>query len=180
MPENLFLHRVLIKLACLVLLPACLAAGIAAMVRQVPAVAPSVAASELPREWNGRALRPLALSEVETRFAARFPGSLARMTDGEQVLVLRTVRTPTRMLHPAADCYRAVGWRIGAQRLEQDADQALWRCFEAERGGQRMRVCERIVAADGTGFTDTSAWYWAAALGQSHGPWHAVTVARAL
>ena len=58
--------------------------------------------------------------------------------------------------------------------------QQLWRCFEAVRGAQRLRVCERIVDARGNGFTDTSAWYWAAALGQSQGPWQAITVARPL
>ena len=61
-------------------------------------------AAELPAQWNGEPLRPLALSEVETRFARQFPGTVARLTDGQQVLVLRTVRQPTRMLHPATDC----------------------------------------------------------------------------
>jgi hypothetical protein len=51
----------------------------------------------------------------------------------------------------------------------------LWRCFEAHQGGQRVRVCERIVDANGLAFTDTSAWFWAASLGQSAGPWRAVT-----
>jgi hypothetical protein len=117
------------------------------------------------------------LTEVEQRFARQFPGSLARLTDGQRVLVLRTVLQPTRMLHPAADCYRGLGWRIAHARLQQDGDGALWRCFEAERTGQRLRVCERIVDAQGRAFTDTSAWYWAALLHQSHGPWTALTIA---
>ena len=37
-----------------------------------------------------------------------------------------------------------------------------------------------IVDAKGEAFTDASSWFWAAALGQSTGPWRAVTVARAL
>lgn len=138
------------------------------------------AAFEWPREWDGRALRPLALSAVEQRFAAQFPGRIARLTDGEQVLVMREVRTPTRMLHPAADCYRGLGYRIEQARLERDAAQRLWRCFVAERNGQRTRVCERIVGADGAAFTDASSWFWAAQLGQSTGPWQAVTTARSL
>ncbi|HEY0818088.1 MAG TPA: hypothetical protein VGD46_04865 [Rhizobacter sp.] len=138
------------------------------------------AAPEWPVAWEGRALRPLALSPVEMRFAARFPGHIARMTDGAQVLVLREVRAPTRMLHPAADCYRGLGYAIAEARLERDAQAQMWRCFIAERGGQRLRVCERIVDAKGESFTDASSWFWAAALGQSTGPWRAVTVARAL
>jgi len=135
---------------------------------------------ELPSEWDGRALRPLALSAVEQRFASRFPGQVARLTDGEQVLVWREVQRPTRMLHPAADCYRGLGYRIDEGRLERDAQARLWRCFVATQGGQRLRVCERIVDAQGQSFTDTSNWFWAAQLGQSTGPWQAVTTARSL
>lgn len=136
--------------------------------------------AEAPQVWQGRALRPLALSAVEQRFASRFPGRIARLTDGEQLLVLRDVSAPTRMLHPAADCYRGLGYRIDQARLERDADAMLWRCFVAARGGAKTRVCERITDAAGTSFTDTSSWYWAAQLGRSTGPWLAITTARPL
>lgn len=138
------------------------------------------ASPEWPSAWEGRPLRPLALSPVEQRFAARFPGHLARLTDGERVLVLREVREPTRLLHPAADCYRGLGYTIRQAQLERDAQARLWRCFVAERAGRRTRVCERIVDANGEAYTDTSSWYWAAQLGRSTGPWQAVTVARAM
>ncbi len=144
------------------------------------AAAPPSNSGEWPSEWQGRALRPLALSAVEQRFAAQFPGRIARLTDGEQVLVWRDVRVPTRMLHPAADCYRGLGYRVAEVRLEADAQQQLWRCFVAERAGQRLRVCERIVDAQGHGYTDASSWFWAAQLGLSAGPWQAITTARAL
>ena len=147
-----------------------------------PAATPVAAAAspEWPAQWDGRTLRPLALSPVEQRFASRFPGHIARLTDGEQVLVLRDVISPTRQLHPAADCYRGLGYRIQQAQLEHDAQQRLWRCFNAERDGRTTRVCERIVDATGQAFTDASSWYWAAQLGQSRGPWQAVTIARAL
>ena len=137
-------------------------------------------AREWPATWEGQPLRPLALSAVEQRFAARFPGRMVRLTDGEQVLVLREVLQPTRMLHPAADCYRGLGYRINQAQLERDAQQRLWRCFVAERDGRRTRVCERIVDAQGQAYTDASSWFWAAQLGQSTGPWQAITTARAL
>jgi hypothetical protein len=171
-------HKTLFAVAMLLCI---LWSGAAAL--RTPAVAAPVASTiEWPREWEGAALRPLALSEVEQRFADRFPGAIGRMTDGRQTLVMREVREPTRMLHPAADCYRALGYRIAQERLEhqvQAGESHLWRCFVAQRhGGQKLRVCERIVDADGAAFTDTSAWYWAAASGRSNGPWQAVTVAR--
>jgi hypothetical protein len=180
--ENSFLNRVLFKGMCAIVLPACILWGaVATWARPDSAAAVSGSPGfELPAQWQGQALRPLALSEVEQRFARQFPGTLARMTDGRQVMVLRTVHRPTRMLHPAADCYRGLGYSIARQQLKLDDESRLWRCFEASRGSRRLRVCERIVEADGTGFTDTSAWYWAALLGQSHGPWQAITVASPL
>lgn len=166
------------KLVFAVALGLCALAPLA--VRSTAAAPSSRAAPEWPVAWDGRVLRPLALSAVEMRFAARFPGHIARLTDGEQVLVLREVRAPTRMLHPATDCYRGLGYRITQAQLERDAQARLWRCFVAERDGQRLRVCERIVDARGQAYTDASSWFWAATLGQSTGPWQAVTMARAM
>ena len=134
---------------------------------------------EWPSQWDGAPLRPLALSPVEQRFARHFPGAIARLTDGHQTLVLRRVDAPTRMLHPAADCYRALGYRIEQARLVRDEQQSIWRCFVAAHGNEaQLKVCERIVDAKGGTFTDSSTWYWAALAGQSSGPWQAVTVAQ--
>lgn len=176
---NHFINRMGHKTGFAFAMLLCLAWSGAAALR-APVEPTAVAAShEWPREWEGAALRPLALSDVEQRFADRFPGAIGRMTDGTQTIVMREVNAPTRMLHPAADCYRALGYRIEQARLERDAQERMWRCFVAQRHGeQKFRVCERIVDARGTAFTDTSAWYWAAASGQSNGPWQAVTVAR--
>lgn len=179
--ENSFINRVLYKSFWLMVLPACLAWSVVVAFHR-PAVTSlnNRMAVELPSQWQGQPLRPLALGDVEQRFMRQFPGTLNRMTTGEEVLVLRTVEKPTRMLHPAADCYQGLGYRIAAQRLELDREQHLWRCFEALRDGRRVRVCERIVDASGQGFTDASAWYWSAVLGRSRGPWQAITVARPL
>ncbi|MBN8747566.1 Uncharacterised protein [Xylophilus ampelinus] len=178
---NTFVHRALHKAVFALAMLGCVALGLPGMARS-PDAAPRMASTqEWPSQWDGAALRPLALSEVEQRFAAHFPGAIARLTDGERMFVMRQVDRPTRMLHSAADCYRALGYRIVQARLEQDARARLWRCFNAERGGQaKLRVCERIVDARGEAFTDTSAWYWAGASGRSAGPWQAVTVATPL
>jgi len=144
-----------------------------------PRAEPAARHVEWPNAWEGRALR--ALGEVERRFAARFPGAIGRFSDGERVLVLRRVNEPTRRLHPAADCFRGLGWRIARTQLERDARERLWRCFEAEgRDGRRLRVCERIEGEDGEAFVDASSWFWSAVLGRSRGPWQAVTVVEAL
>ena len=164
-------HALTALLLCCAMLP------LAGSGRAAPPPAPLTEAPEWPQQWRGLALQPLARSAVEQRFAERFPGRIARfrVADGDE-LVLREVQRPTRMLHPAADCWRGIGWQVGmAQLVRDDADQALWRCFEATRDGQRVRVCERIVDAQGQAYTDTSAWFWAASLGRSVGPWQALT-----
>jgi hypothetical protein len=132
-------------------------------------------AHEWPREIDGVVLRPLALTAVEQRFAQKFPGRIGRFDAAGDVWVLRDVARPTRALHPAGDCFRGLGYRIQDTRLHSDADARLWRCFVAERDGERVRVCERIVDAQGQGFVDASSWFWTAALGRSSGPWRALT-----
>ena len=207
---NTFAHRVLGKAAFGAAMLAC--ALIGGWGQGADGAAVSVVASapvELPSHWQGQPVRPLALSAVEQRFAQAFPGHIARLTDGRQIVVLREVRQPTRMLHPAVDCFRALGYRIEGERLEtlptvdptpappanplrqtialrvsdrlpldETTAPSVRRCFTARKDGVALRVCEQIEDAAGRRFADTSAWYWAAALGQSTGPWRAVTVTR--
>ena len=175
---NTFTARVLGKSVFAATMLACALWGVAGHAPPAPRIDAARAATELPATWQGQPVRPLALSAVEQRFAERFPGAITRLTDGRQIVVLRDVTVPTRMLHPAADCYRATGWRIGSERLERTGtgDAPVQRCFTATKDGLALRVCEQIEDARGQRFADTSAWYWAAAMGRSHGPWRAVTV----
>jgi hypothetical protein len=180
---NTFAHRVLGKSLFGAAMLACALWGLAGLREPALRTAPMPAMAELPSQWQGQPVRPLALSAVEQRFAERFPGRIARLTDGRQIVVLRDLHQPTRMLHPAADCYRALGYRIHAEQLERISalpDAPVQRCFTARKGGTALRVCEQIEDARGQRFADTSAWYWAAVMGQSSGPWRAVTVTRPL
>jgi hypothetical protein len=130
--------------------------------------------------------RPLTqqpLTALETRFAADFPGAIARYRTGDAALIVREVTQPTRQLHPASDCFRAVGYALGTVRTHEDARHARWNCFEARLGTERWRVCERIVDAAGRQWTDVSSWYWSALWSQpaqGAGPWWAVTLVRPL
>ncbi|MBS1197303.1 MAG: exosortase [Proteobacteria bacterium] len=134
---------------------------------------------EWPNEFEGRPLQPMALSSVEQRFAENFPGAIARFNNQNQIVTLRDVRQPTRKLHPARDCYRGLGYGISEESL-QESKTGLQRCFIARRGGNALQVCEYIQDKAGHSFTDASSWYWAAVIGDSHGPWRAVTTARSL
>ena len=145
------------------------------------AAQPLVRSHEWPQHFAGRELRPLALSPMELQFAAQFPGAIGRFSDGERIISLRHVTRPTRKLHSAADCFRGLGYRIGAQALERRvAASGVQRCFVAEGPGGPLRVCEYIEDAAGASFSDHSAWYWSALAGESRGPWLAVTTAQPL
>lgn len=134
--------------------------------------------------------RPLTrqpLTALEARFAANFPGAIARYRAGDATLIVRQVNQPTRQLHPSSDCFRAAGYSLGAVRTHEDTRQTRWTCFEASQGGQRWRVCERITNASGQQWTDVSSWYWSALWSQrtssvsppaspSTGPWWAITL----
>lgn len=129
-----------------------------------------------PSEFEGRPLRPLPLSEIEQRFAADFPGRIGRFTDGEREIVLRWISTPTRKLHPAADCLKASGYSVTPLPIDRVAG-AAWSAMSARRGDEHLRVREAIVDAAGNRWTDMSAWYWAAVRDQTPRPWLAITVA---
>lgn len=119
---------------------------------------------------------PLPLGPREQRFARDFPGRIAVFAaSGGRTFILRRIDQPTRKLHPAADCLRAVGYTIEPRPIHRQADGVEWGELRATRGNDVLRVRERILGADGRRWTDVSAWYWSAALGRAAGPWWAVT-----
>lgn len=134
-----------------------------------------------PAHPAGRDWRELPLGEREAGFAKDFPGRVARFHDGEREWVLRWVTTPTRRLHPAADCFRGAGYAITPLSIVTDEKGRRWARFRAEREGERMLVRERIEPAANPaaeGWTDASSWFWSAALGRAgDGPWLAWTSA---
>ncbi len=130
-----------------------------------------------PATFQGRPLTPLQADAVEARFAERFPGRLARFTDGDRELVFRYLQRPTRQLHAAADCFKGAGYAVDPQPVRRDAQGKLMGCILAERDGRSVRVCERVYDARGGSWYDVSSWFWAAVLKQTTGPWWAVTVA---
>lgn len=171
---------------------ACLAAAVLPLAGALPAVSgaaggvPASAAGarssaiEWPTHFRGQPLTQLPPTALEARFAARFPGAVARFTDGAQLLIVRHVRRATRLLHPASDCFRAAGYAVGREQAAADAQGLRWRCFVASRGAERLRVCERIAGrlddAGEQGWTDVSAWFWHAQWRRASSAWWALTV----
>jgi len=129
--------------------------------------------------FRDRPLTQQPLTALEARFAANFPGTIARYRAGEATLIVREVTQPTRQLHSAHDCFRAAGYAPGATRTHEDVRHTRWNCFEASLDGRRLRVCERITDAGGNQWTDVSSWYWHALWSQrtpGAGPWWATTL----
>ena len=129
-----------------------------------------------PRSFEGRPLKQLPLTAIEQRFQQNFPGRVGRFSDGEREVIIRWVSEGTRKLHSSADCFKANGYQLTAQPVTVRG-QERWSGFLATRGAQQLAVRERIHDAAGHQWSDVSAWYWAVQLGQSGGPWWALTVA---
>lgn len=155
----------------------CLLAALAPWLRgweTAPAAAPAFPG--WPTHFEGRALQALPMTPLEERFQQDFPGRVGRFTDGQREIVLRWVTQETRKLHASADCFKANGYRIKPLPLHRQG-QEVWSSFTATRGAVQLRVTERIAGPQGRQWSDVSAWYWAAWMGRSAGPWWAVTVA---
>ena len=155
--------------------------GVAASFAVLAPLLPRPAASPTPpRAWPARfdghpisRMKPAASDQVFTR---GFPGHVARFSDGRRQIVLRQVNTATRQLHPARDCFSAIGYGLSYTKIEAAPDGKPRACFTANRGADRLKVCEEIRDSQGSSYSEVSAWYWPALLGQSQGPWIAATI----
>ena len=132
-----------------------------------------------PETLDGAPLTPVASSPRDQRFARGFPGRVARFTDGRRSILLRWTPAATRLLHPAADCFRGDGFAVRPRPSRLDGAGRRWACFEARRGTEAFTVCERIAGDKSGSWTDASSWWWAAALGRAQGPFWAITVVEA-
>ena len=160
----------------------CVIAAIAPLfVRQTTNSTESVPFPGWPAQFEGRALTEQSLSLREKQFTESFPGRIARFTDGSRELIFRWVTRETRALHPAADCFRGIGYSIRPLPLHTDIDGNRWGAFEASRKGETLLVRERIYSAgSGQSWPDVSGWYWQTTfdnLQSNRQGWWAVTVA---
>lgn len=134
-----------------------------------------------PTQFEGKSLKRLPLTKRESGFYRDFPGKVARFSDGSREIILRWVTSSTRKLHPAADCFKGVGFDIKPQPVEIDKTKNRWGSFIASKGDKKMQVRERIYdsseKSSGNNWTDVSSWYWSTLLDSSDGPWWVVTVA---
>ncbi|HEX8240640.1 MAG TPA: hypothetical protein VF574_12950 [Allosphingosinicella sp.] len=155
------------------------AAAILAPLWERPGPAPGAPAAPWPQRFEGRPVVRLAPTPEDRLLASGFPGHVARFSDGRRQIVLRQVAAPTRRLHPARDCFRAVGYAIGPSAMRVGPGGRPASCFTAARGGRVLRVCEQVRGPDGRSWPDISSWYWSALAGTASGPWLAALTVEA-
>ena len=130
-----------------------------------------------PNQYEDRALTEMPLTPRENSFVRDFPGRVGRFSDGRREIIIRFVDAPTRRLHPAADCFRGIGYSVTPMPVRKDASGAAMSCFRAGRGGDSIAVCELIRDQRGGVWPDVSAWYWNAMFGATQPPWWSFVVA---
>lgn len=86
-----------------------------------------------PTHFQGRPLQRIAPTALDRRLARDFPGHIARFSDGDRQVVLRSLAGATRQLHPARDCFSAIGYRLRPLPMVRHAGGPLSSCFAASR-----------------------------------------------
>lgn len=130
-----------------------------------------------PTEYEGKPLTQLDLTEKEEIFVKDFPGKIGRFSDGYRELIIRWVEQPTRKLHPAADCFKGIGYYIKPQPIQINELGVKMGCFAASKGSSELNVCEYIAAQGGKTWSDISSWYWGALFEDTPEGWMSYVVA---
>ncbi len=116
---------------------------------------------EMPKVWGGKPLTQLPMSDKEQFFLQSFPGRILKATDGTLSFIFRFVKSKTRKLHSASDCFKGLGYKINYQPLEKDK-YGTWHVFYATKGNKTKKVKEIIYDKKGRSWSDVSKWYWTA------------------
>jgi hypothetical protein len=130
-----------------------------------------------PADYEGKSLTPLPMTDKEQALARDFPGRIARFSDGRREIVVRYVAAATRKLHPAADCFRGIGYAVSPMPARRDASGQPMSCTGASKGSDRLTVCEVIRGSGGRSWPDVSSWYWSALFDGACAQWWSYVVA---
>ena len=133
-----------------------------------------------PTTFGGKPLTRVELQPYEQRYAAQFPGRMARFSDGSRQIMFQWLPTHSRSVHSASQCLQNVGYLVEHGPIIVDESGVRWSSCEARRGATAIRLRERIEDAHGGHWQDVSSWYWDATLGRSRGPYWVVIVTEPL
>ncbi len=161
----------------LFLVAALMAAAAPLIVRTHPPAPAADAFPGWPAQIEGRGVQLLPLAERETAFARDFPGRIGRFSDGYREIILRWVASPTRRLHPAPDCFRALGYKLTAGPMRLAANGQPMSCYRADGRHDSYDVCEQMTSVAGRSWPDVSSWYWHALWSERGTTWWSMVVA---
>jgi len=161
---------------------ACVAVGVVPILSGASATpaAPAQPLHDWPVSWNGSPLKRMPVNPALGEFLRDFPGRMAefQVVHTGQRMFLRWTPVPTRMLHTAEGCYRAMGGRVSPLPAVKDRHGHTWsrfsvgwqdggetvvrQCyFAVERRPSTRKLEERVAGA--RSWPDASSWYWGAA-----------------
>lgn len=120
-------------------------------------------------------LKPIPATRESEAYFRDFPGKGQAFTDGKRAVFMRLVDRPTRKLHAASDCYKAMGYEVEWIPSVQEKN-LKWSRFIAKGRNHVLTVSEHIMDEHGNQWTDPSAWYWATLTGETKGPWWTITI----
>lgn len=128
-----------------------------------------------PGEIQGKRLNRLPFRTLEYRALRGFPGRAARFGgDGVEVLY-RWSPQVTNLLRSVRRAYVEEGYRVGETSADE-RDGVEWNCFEARKGLDSLRICERIYDTQDRSWSRFDDWLLEAKAARTRPPWWAVAV----
>lgn len=130
-----------------------------------------------PGEFDGERLRRLPMTLREQRLLKGFPGRFGRFESDSLEVIFRWSPQSTRSLRTSREVFAYDRFVLTPSELRERPTGGEWTCFEAEKGLDRLRICERITDEEGNAWADFDAWYEEAVEARiTRPPWTAVTV----
>lgn len=133
-----------------------------------------------PTSFAGKPLTRVELQPYEQRYAAEFPGRMARFSDGSRQIMFQWLPSHSRSVHSAAECLQNSGYEIEHGPIIVDGTGMKWSSCTARKGQTAIRLRERIEDSHGRHWQDVSSWYWDATLDRTNGPYWFVIVTESI
>lgn len=134
-----------------------------------------------PGDFEGQRLRRKPLTLTDQRLLKGFVGRFSRFESDSAEILFRWSPQSTRSLRTSREVFDYERFRLTPSEVMERPDGGSWLCFEAERGLDHLRICERISDEQGRVWTDFDRWYEEAVEARSTDPpWTAVTVVERL
>ena len=103
-------------------------------------------------------------------------GRFARFGGESFELFLRWTAESQRALRSVREPFEDDLYVVGPSETVERGDGLRWSCFEAEKGLDRLRICERIHDEASGSWAEFDEWYDEAVAARTRPPWMAWTL----